>query len=70
MGHIFGRGLGSADQFCGQCAHSLFSLESQVCLRWPFSIARLCSPSLYIVKAFLKFGSVTMVRYSATVYYV
>jgi hypothetical protein len=32
------------------------------------SIARLCSPSLYIVKAFLKFGSVTVVRYFATVY--
>ena len=46
--------------FCGQCANSLFSL--------PFSIARLCSLSLYIVKAFLKFGSVTVVRYSATVY--
>uniref|UniRef100_A0A674BVJ8 LDL receptor related protein 1 n=1 Tax=Salmo trutta TaxID=8032 RepID=A0A674BVJ8_SALTR len=29
--------------FCGQCAHSLSSLESQVCLRRPFSIARLCS---------------------------
>ena len=43
--------------FCGQCAHSLPSLESQVCLRQPFSIARLCSLSLYIVKAFLKFGS-------------
>ena len=39
--------------FCGQCAHSLFSLESHVCLRRPFSIARLCSLSLYIVKAFL-----------------
>ena len=54
--------------FCGQCAHSLSSLESQVCLRRPFSIARLCSLSLYIVKAFLNFGSVTEVRYSAAVY--
>ena len=54
--------------FCGQWAHSLSSLESHVCLRRPFSIARLCSLSLYIVKAFLKFGSVTVVRYSATVY--
>ena len=45
--------------FCGQS-----SLESQVCLRRPFSITRLCSLSLYIVKAFLKFGSVTVVRYS------
>jgi hypothetical protein len=53
--------------FCGQWAHRLSSLESQVCLRWSFSIARLCSLSLYIVKAFLKFGSVTEVRYSATV---
>ena len=34
----------------------------------PFSIARLCSLSLYVGKAFLKFGSVTVVRYSATVY--
>ena len=51
--------------FCGQCAHSLSSLESQVCLQRPFSIARLCSLSLYIVKAFLKFGSVTVVKYSA-----
>ena len=42
---------------CGQCAHGLSSLESQVCLRRPFLIARLCSLSLYIVKAFLKFGS-------------
>ena len=50
------------------CGHSLSSLESQVCLRWPFSIAWLCSLSLYIVNAFLKFGSVTVVRYSATVY--
>ena len=50
--------------FCGQCAHSLSSLESQVCLGRPFSIARLCSLSLYIVKAFLKFGSVTVVEYS------
>ena len=48
--------------FCGQCAHSLSYLESQVCLRWPFSIARQCSLSLYIVKAFLKVGSVTVVR--------
>ena len=32
---------------CGQCAHSLSSLESHVCLRRPFSIARLCSLSLY-----------------------
>ena len=54
--------------FCGQCAHSLSSLESQVCLWQPFSIARLCSLSLCIVKSFLKFGSVTVVRYSATVY--
>ena len=54
--------------FCGQCAHCLSSLESQVCLRWAFSIARQCSLSLYIVKAFLNFGSVTVVRYSAAVY--
>uniref|UniRef100_A0A4W5RA42 Glypican 5c n=1 Tax=Hucho hucho TaxID=62062 RepID=A0A4W5RA42_9TELE len=53
--------------FCGQCAHSLSSLESLVCLRRLFSIARLCSLSLYMVKAFLNFGSVTVVRYSATV---
>ena len=33
--------------FCGQCAHNLSSLESQVSLRQPFSIARLCSLSLY-----------------------
>ena len=51
-----------------QWAHSLSSLESHVCLRRPFSIARLCSLSLYIVKAFLNFVSVTVVRYSATVY--
>ena len=50
--------------FCGPCAHSLSSLESQVCLRRPFSIARLCSLSLYKVKAFLNFRSVTVVRYS------
>ena len=54
--------------FCGQWVHSLSSLESHVCLRRPFSIARLCSLSLYIVKAFLNFGSVTVVRYSAAVY--
>ena len=48
--------------FCGQCADSLSSLECQVCLRGPFSIA-----SLYIVKGFLNVGSVTVVRYSATV---
>uniref|UniRef100_A0A673X627 Furin (paired basic amino acid cleaving enzyme) b n=1 Tax=Salmo trutta TaxID=8032 RepID=A0A673X627_SALTR len=54
--------------FCGQCAHSLSSLESQVCLRWPLSIARLCSLSLNMVKAFLNFGYVTVVRYSSTVY--
>ena len=51
---------------CGQCANSLSSLESQVCLRRPFLIARLCSLSLYIIKYFLNFGSVTVVRYSAT----
>ena len=39
--------------FCGQCAHSLTSLESQVCLQRPLSIARLCSLSLYIVKVVL-----------------
>ena len=44
--------------FCGQWANSLSSLESQVCLRQPHSIARLCSLSLHIVKAFLKFRSV------------
>ena len=53
--------------FCGLCAHSLSSLESQVCLRRPFSIAGKCSLSLYIVKAFLKSGSVAVVRYSTTV---
>ena len=52
--------------FCGQWAHSLSSLESQICQRQPFSIARLCSLSLYIVKEFLTFGSVTEVRYYAT----
>ena len=50
--------------FCGQWAHSLSSLESQVCLRRPFSIARL--HSLYIVKAFLNFVSVTVVNCSDT----
>ena len=44
------------------------SLERQVCLQRPFSISRLYSLSLYIVKDFLNFGSVTVVRYSATVY--
>ena len=34
----------------------------------PFSIARLYSLSLFIVKDDLIFGSVTVVRYSATVY--
>ena len=57
----------SSPHFVGS-EHSLSSLESHVCLRRPFSIARLCSLSLYLVKAFLKFGSVTVVRYSATVY--
>ena len=46
---------------CRQCAHSLSSLESQVCLQRPFSIARPCILSLYIVEAFLHFGSVTVV---------
>ena len=54
--------------FCGQGAHSLSSLHSQVCLLRPFSIARLCLLNLYIVKEFLNFGSVTVVRCSATVY--
>uniref|UniRef100_A0A8K9X6M6 G protein-coupled receptor kinase n=1 Tax=Oncorhynchus mykiss TaxID=8022 RepID=A0A8K9X6M6_ONCMY len=54
--------------FCRQCAHRLSSLECQVCLRRPFSIARLCSQSLYIVKAFLNFVSVTVVRNSATMH--
>ena len=44
--------------FCGLCAHSLSSLESQFSLQQPFSIARLCSLSMYIVKACLKFESV------------
>ena len=44
--------------FYGQCAHSLSSLKSQFCLRQSFSIARLGSLSLYIVKVFLYFGSV------------
>uniref|UniRef100_A0A8C8JHQ2 P/Homo B domain-containing protein n=1 Tax=Oncorhynchus tshawytscha TaxID=74940 RepID=A0A8C8JHQ2_ONCTS len=48
--------------FCGQCAHSLSSFESQVCLWRPLLIARLCSLSLYMFKAFLHFGSVTVVR--------
>ena len=52
--------------FRGQCARSLSSLESQVCLWPPFTIARLCSLSLYIVKAFLNFGSVTVFRSSST----
>ena len=51
--------------FCGQCAHSLSFLESQVCLPRSLSTARLCSLSLSIVKDFLKFGSVTVVRYSS-----
>ena len=50
--------------FCGQYAHSLSSLESQFCIRQPFSIARLCSLSLYIAKAFLKFWSVKVVSMS------
>uniref|UniRef100_A0A674DXF6 DEP domain-containing protein n=1 Tax=Salmo trutta TaxID=8032 RepID=A0A674DXF6_SALTR len=64
--------LGSAAQFplhfVGSVAHSLSCLKSQVCLRRPFSIARLRSLGLYIVKAFLKFGSVPVVRYSATLF--
>ena len=52
---------------CVQWEHSLSSLGSQVCLWRPFSMARLCSLSLYLVKDFLSFGSVTVVRYSATV---
>ena len=51
--------------FCGQWAHSLSSLENQVCLRRPFSIARLCSLSLYNIS--LSLGQ-SVVRYSATVY--
>ena len=46
--------------FCGKCAHSLSSLESQVCLWRPFSIAKPSSLSLY-------FRSVTVIRYSASV---
>ena len=42
--------------FGGQCAHCLSSLEIQVCLLQPCSIARICSLSLYRVKAFLSFG--------------
>jgi hypothetical protein len=45
--------------FCEQCAHSLSSLERQVYLLRPFSIARVCSLSLYIVKDFHNFGSVS-----------
>ena len=44
--------------FVGSVHNSVYSLKSQVCLWWPFSIARLCSLSLYIVKAFLNFWSV------------
>ena len=54
--------------FCVQWLHSLSSLGSQVCLWRPLSMARLCSLSLYLVKDFLSFGSVTVLRYSATVY--
>ena len=54
--------------FCVQWVHSLSSLGIQVCLWRPFSIARLCSLSLYLVKIFLCFGSVTLLRYSAMVY--
>ena len=54
--------------FCVQWVHSLSSLGMQVRLCRPFSIARLCSLSLYLVKIFLCFGSVTVLRYSATVY--
>ena len=68
IGQEFRKCSSVSTSFCGLCAHSLSSLESQVCLRRPFSMTSLCSLSLYIVKAFLKFGSVTVVRYSATVY--
>ena len=51
-----------------QWQHSLSSLGSQVWWCLPFSIAKLWSLSLFIVNAFLRFLSVTMVRYSATVY--
>ena len=37
-------------------------------LKRPFSIARLCSLSLYLVKVFLSFGSFTVLRYSANAY--
>ena len=75
-GHTFGRRLGSAAQFPPHfvgsvhiaCLSSLEREKTLVCLWRPFSIARLCSLSLYIVKAFLNFGSVTVVRYSAAVY--
>ncbi|CDQ92535.1 unnamed protein product [Oncorhynchus mykiss] len=43
--------------YCGDLSY----LESQVSLRRHFSKARRCSLSLYIVKAFLNFGSVTVV---------
>ena len=42
--------------FCGQCAHRQTWLSREDRLWQPFSIARLCSLSLYIVKAFLNFG--------------
>ena len=42
--------------------------QDQSLLWQPLSVARLCSLSLYIVKVFINFGSVTVVEYSATVY--
>ena len=53
---------------CGQSWHSRSSLSSQVCQCWSVSMARLWSLSLYIVKISLSFSSVTVVRYSASVY--
>ena len=53
---------------CGQNRHSRSSLGRQVCRCRPVSMAWLWLLSLYTVKVFLSFSSVTVVRYSASVY--
>jgi hypothetical protein len=53
---------------CSSVSSSFCVAVCSACLQRPFSIARLCSLSLYIVKESLHFGSVTVVRYSANVY--
>ena len=46
--------------FCRQCAHSLSSLESHVCLRRPLSIAMLCALSVSLCVSVSLYPSISV----------